>query len=144
MWPQRPPKWWLNPSETRYNHSKDLKTSFYLCFYVKMSNWTFNNDNRIEILSNFENPTTPLNFKNPTTNSWIMAKKACFWPPGGQKMNFSKNWPRHVDQCGMPIEKMVSFVILPFGNPKRRRTGKPGPTINRPFLRKELIYWKKY
>ena len=47
---------------------------------------------------------------------------------GDQRKNFEKkkmggkNQPRHVDQCGMPIGKMVLFVILglmDFNGPKK-------------------------
>jgi len=44
-----------------------------------------------------------------------MTKKV---PPGGQKMNFGKNRLHEVDRRAMPIGKMVSLLILPFGNPK--------------------------
>ena len=55
-----------------------------------------------------------------------MTKKV---PPGGQKMNFSKNQLREVNQRAMPIGKMVSLLILPFGNPKSARG-------RHPYLRK--------
>ena len=51
-----------------------------------------------------------------------MTKKV---PPGGQKMNYTKNRLREVDGRAMPIGKMVSLLILPFGNPKSARGGHP-------------------
>ena len=51
-----------------------------------------------------------------------MTKKV---PPGGQKMNYTKNRPREVDQRAMPIGKMVSLLILPFGNPKSAKGWHP-------------------
>ena len=60
-----------------------------------------------------------------------MTKKV---PPGGQKMNLDKNRLRHVDQCAMPIGKMVSLFILPIGNPKSAKGGHPYLRKLFPFL----------
>ena len=72
-----------------------------------------------------------------------MTKKV---PPGGQKMNFSKNRLREVDQRAMPIGKMVSLLILPFGNPKSARGGHPYlrklfPFVTEVYTRKVVKKW---
>ena len=59
--------------------------------------------------------------------------------PGGQKMNFGKNRLHQVDGRAMPIGKMVSLLILPFGNPKSARG-------RHPYLRKlfPFVYLKLF
>ena len=54
--------------------------------------------------------------------------------PGGQKMNFSKNGLHEVNERAMPIEKMVSLLILPFGNPKSANGRHPYVRILFPFV----------
>ena len=61
-----------------------------------------------------------------------MTKKV---PPGGQKMNYTKNQPPEVDQRAMPIRKMVSLLILPFRNQKSAKGRHPSLRILFPFLR---------
>ena len=60
-----------------------------------------------------------------------MTKKV---PPGGQKMNFSKNQFREVDQSAMPIGKIVSLLVLLFGKPKSARGRHPYLRKLFPFL----------
>ena len=69
-----------------------------------------------------------------------MTKKV---PPGGQKMNFSKNRLREDDQRAMPIGKMVSLLILPFGNPKSARGRHPYVRILFPFYGKFVIIYQR-
>ena len=70
-----------------------------------------------------------------------MTKKV---PPGGQKMNFSKNRLREVDQRAMPIGKMVLLLILPFGNPKSARGGHPYLRILFPFIKGTTLVRNTY
>ena len=62
-----------------------------------------------------------------------MTKKV---PPGGQKIDFTKNRLREVDQHAMQIGKMVSLLILPFGNPKSANGRHPYLRILFPFMNK--------
>ena len=59
-----------------------------------------------------------------------MTKKV---PPGGQKMNFGKNRLHEVNRRAMLIGKMVSLLILPFGNPKSANGWHPYLRILFPF-----------
>ena len=54
-------------------------------------------------------------------------------------MNFSKNRLREVDQRAMLIGKMVSLLILPFGNPKSARGGHPYLRKLFPFVSSKIF-----
>ena len=64
-------------------------------------------------------------------------------PPGGQKMNYHKNQLHVVDGRAMPIGKMVSFVILPFGNPKRHRSRETWPHFDQALyqIHQKTLFW---
>ena len=59
-------------------------------------------------------------------------------PPGGQKRNYLKNRLREVDGRAMPIGKIVLFVILPFGNPKRHRSRETWPHFDQALYKSVL------
>ena len=108
----------------RYRHIQKPRHISFESFFLLI--WTLHTYSRSQI---------PLNCKNPTRNGQVIAQKSLFSPVQRAKPNFWKNWPREVDRRAMPIGKMVLFVILPFGNPKRQRTSQTSPTMTRPFVK---------
>ena len=116
--------WWLNASKTRYRHVQRPRHISFERFFLSI--WTLHTYSRSQI---------PLNCKDSTRNGQVIAQKWLFSPVQRAKPNFSKNRLREVDRRAMPIGKMVLFVILPFGNPKRHRTSQTGPTMTRPFIK---------